>query len=169
MYNEGPIIVNEEESEDAKLSGTLMELLRNKKHLKNIIIVLFLWGISSFNYFLINFQLKYIEGDIYINTMMNAVSEIAAYIISGLLYSIIGPRVAFFCSFLISCLGSIFYITYGTSAPSLVPLMVLGTKFGIAAAFNLVWLVNVIFPSQYASTTIGYFNAFARISSMFAP
>ncbi len=129
----------------------------------------FLWGVSAFNYFLINFQLKYIEGDIYVNTIVNAVSEIAAYIISGALYSILGPKTSFVLSFLIASIGSIFYIIFGTTATSMVPIMVLGTKFGISAAFNLVWMVNSVFPPLYASTTIGFFNAFARISSMFAP
>ena len=131
--------------------------------------MLFLWIASAFDYFLINFQLKYIEGDIYINTIVSSVSEVCAYVLSGAVYGIIGPKISFVVSYIIAIIGSIFYIIFGTSAKSLVPVMILGAKFGIAGAFNCVWMANTLFPSQYASTTLGLFNAFARLSSMLAP
>ena len=81
----------------------------------------------------------------------------------------VGPRASFFLSFSIATIGSIFYIIFSTTATSLVPLMVLSTKFGIAGAFSCVWIANTLFPPLYASTTIGFFNAFARLSSMLAP
>ncbi|CDW82353.1 solute carrier family member 5 [Stylonychia lemnae] len=155
--------------EDEALSGSIKELLRNRRHFINLLIVLLLWIVSSFDYFLINFQLKYIEGDIYINTIVSSVSEVTAYIISGALYETIGTKVSFVSSFCIAIVGSIFYIIFGTTAKNLVPVMVLGSKFGVSAAFNLVYLANTLFPPIYASTTMGFFNAFARLASMLAP
>ena len=118
---------------------------------------------------MINFQLKYIDGDIYINTIVSSVSEVTAYIISGALYSTIGTKVSFVSSFAISIVGSFLYILIGDKANNLVAVMVLGTKFGVSAAFNLVYLVNTLFPPIYASTTLGFFNCFARLASMLAP
>ena len=80
---------------------------------RNLLVLLFLWVVASFDYFLINFQLKYIEGDVYVNTIVSSVSEVCAYIISGALYEIIGPKISFVASFIIAIIGSVFYIIFG--------------------------------------------------------
>lgn len=113
--------------------------------------------------------MKYIEGDIYINSIVSSVSEVTAYVLSGALYGTIGPKVTFMASFAIAIVGSIFYIMFGQTAKSLIPVMILGSKFGISSAFNSVWMANTLFPPIYASTTLGLCNAFARLSSMLAP
>lgn len=131
--------------------------------------MLFLWIVSAFDYFLINFQLKSIEGDIFVNTIVSSVSEVTGYILSGALYETIGTKISFTSSFGIAIVGSVFYVIFGETAKNLVPVMVLGSKFGISASFNLVYLANTLFPPLYASTTLGFFNAFARLASMLAP
>jgi hypothetical protein len=125
--------------------------------------------VSAFDYFLINFQLKYIEGDIFINTIVSSVSEVCAYLISGALYDKIGPKVSFIAAYSISIVGSIFYIIFGTANKSLIPVLVLVTKFGVSAGFNLVYLANSLFPPIYAATTFGFCNVFARLTSVMAP
>jgi hypothetical protein len=133
-------------------------------------LLLFLWVASAFNYYLINFQLKYIDGDIYTNTIVSSVSEVTAYLISGALYEKIGTRVSFIGSFLIAIVGSIFLITLdGEKYKAFVPIMVLGSKFGISGSFNVVYLANGLFPPLYSSTTFGLCNFFARLASMLAP
>lgn len=124
---------------------------------------------SAFDYYLINFQLKYIEGDIYTNTIVSSISEVAAYLISGVLYEKIGTKVSFIGSFLIGIVGSISLMTLGDANKNFIPIMVLGTKFGISGSFNVVYLANSLFPPIYSSTTFGFCNFFARIASMLAP
>ena len=135
----------------------------------NVIVLLFLWIASTFNYYLINFQLKYIDGDIYANTIVSSVSEVTAYVVSGALYNKIGPKISFIGSFSIGIIGSLFYILFSEGNKTLVPLMVLGSKFGISSCFNCVYLANGLFPPIYSSTTFGMFNFFARLTAMFAP
>ena len=131
--------------------------------------MLFLWIVSAFDFFLINFQLKYIKGDIYVNTIVSSVSEVSAYLISGILYQHLGTRLSFVASFTIAIIGSILYIIFGDTYPYLIPFMVLGSKFGISGSFNVVYLANSLFPPIYASTTFGICNAFARLAAMLAP
>ena len=152
-----------------KVDGSLKELIKDKRHLQNLLLLLFLWVASAFDYYLINFQLKYIEGDIYTNTIVSSVSEVTAYLVSGALYEKIGTKVSFVGSFIIAAIGSIFLITLGDTYKLFVPLMVLGSKFGISGSFNVVYLANGMFPPIYASTTFGVCNFFARLASMFAP
>ena len=47
-----------------------------------------IWTGSSFCYFLIAYEVKYIKGSLYENSLMSAGSELLAYLSSGLL---IGP------------------------------------------------------------------------------
>lgn len=113
--------------------------------------------------------MKYIDGDMYINTIVSCVSEVVAYIVSGALYNTIGTKISFIGSFVLAIVGSIFYIIFGAAHKSLIPVMILGAKFGISGAFNLVYLANTLFPPIYAATTFGIFNIFARLASMLAP
>ena len=92
------------------------------------------------------------------NSIVSSVSELTAYIVSGALYDKIGPKISFVVSFIIGIIGSIFYITLSASYKSWIPIMVLGSKFGISASFNLVYLANRLFPPVYSSTTFGLCN-----------
>ena len=38
-----------------KVDGSLRELVKNKRHLRNLLILMFLWIVSAFDYYLINF------------------------------------------------------------------------------------------------------------------
>ena len=143
-------------------------MIKNRKHLINLSILLFLWVASAFDYYLINFQLKYIDGDIYTNTIVSSVSEVTAYLVSGALYEKIGTKISFVASFVIAVIGSIFLIIFGSNK-TFVPIMVLGSKFGISGSFNAVYLANGLFPPIYSSTTFGVCNFFARLASMLAP
>jgi len=100
---------------------------------------------------------------------VSSVSEVTAYLVSGALYDKIGARVSFIGSFAIGIIGSLFYILFSDANKQLVPLMVLGSKFGISSSFNCVYLANGLFPPIYSSTTFGIFNFFARLTAMFAP
>eukprot|EP00347_Sterkiella_histriomuscorum_P019689 403340662 len=150
--------------------GKIKTLLSNKRHLSNFLIILVFWIVSSFDYYLISFQMKYINGDIFINTIVSSVSEVIAYILSGAFYMYIGFRISFLVSFIIAIIGSLFYVIFkNTASNALISVMILGSKFGISASFNLVYLANSLFPPLYASTVMGLCNMFARVASMIAP
>ena len=149
--------------------GSLKELIQNRKHFINLVVLLFLWVVSAFDYYLINFQLKYIDGDIYTNTIVSSVSEVSAYLITGALYEKIGTKISFIGSFIIAIVGSMFLITLEDKFPLFMPIMILGSKFGISGSFNVVYLANGLFPPIYASTTFGLCNFFSRLASMLAP
>ena len=96
-------------------------------------------------------------------------SEVTAYLLSGAVFNKIGPRVTFISSYTIGIIGSLFYVLFSDGHESLIPFMVLGSKFGISSCFNCVYLANALFPPIYSSTTLGFFNFFARLTAMFAP
>ena len=129
---------------------------------------MFLWMVSAFNYFLINFQLRYLMGDIYRNQIISSLSEVAAYLVSGAIGAKLGNRVCLIVSFLIALVGSILLVLYEDMGHSVMA-MILATKFGISSCFSAVYLANSLFPPLYASTTLGICNFLARLVSMIAP
>lgn len=67
--------------------------------------MIFIWLASSFTYFMISYQLKYIPGDLYTNGMISSVSEVAAYVLSGLIYQKLGLKPTLIACFLFSMIG----------------------------------------------------------------
>lgn len=95
------------ELEEKQLTGSLKDLIKIRRHTINLAILTFVWIASAFNYFLINFRMKYIEGNIFVNTTVASTSEVVAYILGGIAYQKIGIRFTLITAFAISCLGSI--------------------------------------------------------------
>ena len=54
-------------------------------NLTNLLIFVFLFSVASFDFYMINFYLKYIPGNIFINTLVSASSATIASYITGLI------------------------------------------------------------------------------------
>ena len=78
----------------------------------NLACLIVIWFTASFGYFLISYQLKYIRGDIFVNNHVSCLSEIAAYITSGLIMKKIGLKFTLMLSFFLSFLGMFALIFY---------------------------------------------------------
>jgi hypothetical protein len=73
-------------------------------------------------------------------------------------------------SYSIALIGGLSYLFYGNKDGSLVPVMILGAKFGISSTFNLAYLANVyLYPPTLSSTAFGICNIFARVATIVAP
>jgi hypothetical protein len=66
-----------------------------------------MWVGSSFDYYLINFQLKYIKGDFFLNNLVTSATEIPALILGGISYQKLGIKITLFTCFAISIIGSL--------------------------------------------------------------
>lgn len=154
---------------EVQISG-LRALLRNRVLCVNLLIMIVLWTVTSFDYYMINFQLQFIQGNIFNNTMLSSISEISAYMLAGVLLEKINIKISFVVSYLISIAGSVTYMILGSTYPDYVPYMILGTKFGVSSAFNIVYLANArLFPPILSSTAYGICNLFARVATIMAP
>ena len=95
-----------------------------------------IWVSSSFCYYLISYQLKYIKGNIYINGIISSLSEIAAYLASGFLTDKFGMKNTLIGAYLIGIVGMVSLIMYDPTGDDvnqlLVSIMVLGSKFGVS-------------------------------------
>lgn len=75
--------------------------------------MIFMWCSASFNYYLIGFLLKYLPGNMFQNAFSSVFSEIAGYVIGGLLYKMIGTRKSMLISLIISFTGGILIVFFG--------------------------------------------------------
>jgi len=127
----------------------------------------------SFCYYLINFYIKYIPGNIYTNQIINSLSESAAQGGSLVLLKLFNIKWGFGLSYLItaaSCVLVIFVQMHGGEDNWVIPFAVLGAKFGITSAFCYLYFAQVnYFISAYLGLVMGFSNVFGRIVSIGAP
>uniref|UniRef100_A0A7S3IE74 Uncharacterized protein n=1 Tax=Strombidium inclinatum TaxID=197538 RepID=A0A7S3IE74_9SPIT len=120
----------------------------------------------SFCFYLINFEMKYIEGSLVRNTITSQTSEFIADIVGSLFYLRYGPRIGMSFMFVITIVGSTLLIFF-QHTESLIPLFVTLAKFGVSASFNIVYIAAVrLIPTQFAATVFGYSNMSARLVTM---
>ena len=53
---------------------------------------MFLWISASFNYYLISYYMKYVEGSLYLNNILSQVAELFGYLISGFVINRFGLK-----------------------------------------------------------------------------
>ena len=95
-----------------------------------------------------------------------------AYAFAGVLYQLSGIKSSLFLSFGIAFLGGLAILAYGLAHPQdmVFPILVLVSKFGIACAFNIIYVSHSsVFPIAFAATALGFCNFFARIFSATSP
>ena len=132
----------------------------------NIVLMCILWTCSSFDYYLITFFLKYIPGNIFVNTSIASFSEVVAYIISGYLMNLMGIKVSYFVGFAVAATGGLLMIFF-FHLKSMIAVFVLLSKFGISFAFNVSYLgTPKLFPVALTGTAFGICNVFARFSTV---
>ncbi|CDW88684.1 solute carrier family member 5 [Stylonychia lemnae] len=124
---------------------------------------------TSLGFFLINFQLKYLKGDFFVNIIVAQITDISGCIISGIFYQKLGIRIALVSCFLVSFSGGIFFLIF-PNAVSMIPFFILLAKFGVSASFSICFLVNsTIFPTIFAGTAFGICNIFAKLVTIISP
>ena len=134
-----------------------------------LVVFILFWTVSSFNYYLLTFELKYIPGNIYVNTSVSCLSEVLADIVSGYLMNIIGIRLSFLFAFITATLGGILMI-FLYNVDSAMAVFVLLSKFGVAFAFNTAYLSTpMVFPVILTSTAFGLCNLVARFATIASP
>ena len=157
-------------TEEQKMTGGIKDLIRVRRHFINLIIMVSVWIASSFDFYLLNFQMKNIKGNIFLNTFTSSLSELPAIIISGFMYKKIGMKITLISWFSIALTGGLCLLILGNANENLIPVFVLFAKAGVSATFNLCYLANAqIFPAIFAGTAFGICNIGAKLTTILAP
>ena len=125
-----------------------------------------MWSASTFNYYLMTFFLKYIPGNLYVNTVIANASEIIAYVASGYLMNIMGIKISYLTGFTVATIGGLLLMFF-FGMTNIMPVFVLLAKFGVSFAFNICYLgTPQLFPVVLTGTAFGICNVFSRFSSV---
>ena len=125
----------------------------------------------SFCFYLINFYVKYLPGDIYTNQIVNSVAESASNGVAIVLVAVIGVKRGFVSSF-VSCLIACIVVMYAEAYEHtwIIPFGVLGAKSGITIAFCFLYFSpSRYFEQCYLGLVMGASNTIGRASTIAAP
>ena len=125
----------------------------------------------SFSYYLINFYVKYLPGNIYTNQTVNSWSECIAHLLSLWVLKLFSIKNGYFFSYLLCALSALVVILSEYSGVEhLIPIAVLGAKAGISVAFCFLYFTTVnYFESKYLGLVMGFSNVSGRMSTIAAP
>lgn len=73
----------------------------------NLVKMTIMWTQGSFNQFLLSAQMKYLEGNIFVNFYIFGAAGIVAVLIGGSAYSRLGLKKSYIISFVMSIIGTI--------------------------------------------------------------
>lgn len=135
-------------------------------------IALLCWLSTSFGFYLINFELKYLPGSVFFNVLMSTAAEIVAKPIAYAAITKLGVKYSYFLCFAIALLGA--FLILATDGKFESKLVIGGclflTKLGISSCFIVNYLsLEKLFPTLFCATAAGICNFAARLATIFAP
>lgn len=129
-----------------------------------------LWITVSFNFYLMNFYLSNIEGNINLNSLLQCIGMIISYAISAPIINRIGIKLSFILFFSMACLSAVLYIGIQMKSALFISFIVFLGRLGICPCYSLTFLCsNKLFPSEVKSTLFAFCNIIARGLCMSAP
>ena len=99
-------------------------------------------------------------------------SEMCGFILSGFIFELVGTKRSFCFSFSLSFFAGLIIVFYGMENQDswTFLLQILAAKFGIASAFNIVYVAhNSVFPTMFAASSLGFCNFLARMFTIASP
>ena len=135
----------------------------------NLVLMCVFWTASSFNYYLMTFFLKYIPGNLFVNTSIASLSEISSYVLSAYVMKFLGLKISYIMAWLIGATGGILMVIFSNN-DQMMGVFVLLSKFGVSFAFNNSYLgMPKLFPVALCGTAFGICNVFARFATVLSP
>ena len=132
--------------------------------------MIIIWSFGSFGSFLIPFYLTTLNGNVFLIAIFSALAEVIAVIVCGTVTKFYELKkiLIFFCIF--SCVASFLLVFLGNGSNNYIALLVLFGNFGIVAAFDISYLINVeLFPTIFLATAFGCCNIIGRFVSILSP
>ena len=153
------------------LKSQLRELCADPLLKRNLIGSCSVWLISSFNFYLITFYLKYFPGNVYVNSLCFAFADVLAFLGSGLLMKYYTVSQSLCLSYSMSLIGGLLYlILYSTDITWVVPVVVTFSRIGGQMSFNIGYVsVARLFPTKFVASAFGIVNFAAHLVTVAAP
>ena len=157
-----------------KTEGTLKELWAEKALVANVALMSAIWTTCSFTYYLAKFQLKFIAGNVFVNSFTSSIADAVSRPVAYYAYKCMHTRRVMLMFFLISAFGSIPVIFSENASDTfkayVVPACLTIANFGSCGNFSNLYIGHLdLFPLVFGTTTMGICNVIARFLTVFAP
>ena len=86
--------------------GVMSRLIKDKSAMYNIIIMIIVWVCTSLTFYMFNFFIKYMPGDIYFNSIISGLSCFAM-LIEGWLQDKLGAKGGMITSYVITAIATL--------------------------------------------------------------
>ena len=141
------------------------------RNLANLLIFVYLFCGVSFSYYLINFYMKYIPGNVFINTIVASIAESAASFVTGYIVKLLGARNGITCTNAVAGVATVvLWLAEINGLVKEVPFFILLAKFGVCSFFAMMYISTLLyFPSRYLGAVFGICNTAARATTILAP
>ncbi|XP_023791863.1 solute carrier family 22 member 4-like isoform X2 [Cyanistes caeruleus] len=148
----------------------LLDLFRTRNIATITIMSLLLWFFTSVGYFGLSLSTPDWHGNAYVNCFLSAVIEVPAYVIAWLLLRSLPRRYSLSGTFFLGGSVVLFIQLVPAELNVLsVGLVMLG-KFGITAAFSMLYVYNVeLYPTLVRNMAVGATSTASRLGSIIAP
>ncbi|KAM4764366.1 solute carrier family 22 member 4 isoform 1-T1 [Cyanocitta cristata] len=148
----------------------LLDLFRTRNIATITIMSLLLWFFTSVGYFGLSLSTPDWHGNAYVNCFLSAVIEVPAYVIAWLLLRSLPRRYSLSGTFFLG--GSV--VLFIQLVPAELNILSVGLvmlgKFGITAAFSMLYVYNVeLYPTVVRNMAVGATSTASRLGSIIAP
>lgn len=152
--------------------GSVKEFVKNRQNVCNLVIFILLCISCNFCYYLLNFYIKYIPGDIFVNQTINSISEAFAVgplaVIISAFFSVKTSYVLTLALCAISCLAILMSIQL--KWVDVIPFSVLGAKASVTTPFCILYFSTLqFFSTRYLGLVLGLYNMLGRITTVSVP
>jgi len=143
-------------TEQATSFNDILKILLEMSNICRILMCMLLFFCCGSVYYGISMNLQRFPGNVYVNAMLNGIVEIGAVLCSGFMMELLGKRRAFELAFSVTGIFMTIQGYTSTKYPFMTSINIPVSKFGISAAFNLMYvLVGELFPSAAKNTVLG--------------
>ncbi|CDW87221.1 solute carrier family member 5 [Stylonychia lemnae] len=148
----------------------LKEKIHYPNYIRNIIIMAFIWTVSSFNFCLMNFYMSNMQGDINMNNLQQSIGLLISYVVSAPIINKLGIKASASLFFFLCCLAAVLYSCVEEKSKMFISAIVFIGRFGICPTYTLAYMCsNALFPPEIQSTSIAICNIVARSINLTAP
>lgn len=127
---------------------SVVNQLKNPTTIVNLVAVTVCFCVVSFNFYMLSFYLKYVGGNLYLNTIVGAVSDVIGNFAASFIQKVFGTKKSFLICFLLSLVLALPLLN--STDAVIIAFSVFSSRLFLEGAFLIVYYVNPeIFPSLF--------------------
>lgn len=163
-------VIKQIEKEERKQHGTYMDLFKTPKVRAYTLIMALIWMCCANSFFGVNQYIGRLQGNIYLNVMLSAVSLIPGLILVIFASLYLRRKIGVVVSFFTAGISLLVFLIIPSNMRAVELTFALVGLTGAYTAFVQIYLhSSEIFPTVIRNSALGFVSVFARFGGLIAP